>query len=62
MDVLGRDAELALIDGWLLRGAQERAEPVSPGGVLVIEGEPGIGKTTLWSAAVSRARQAASRG
>jgi len=26
--------------------------------VLVIEGEPGIGKTTLWSAAVSRARQA----
>jgi DNA-binding CsgD family transcriptional regulator len=58
MDVLGRDAELARIDGWLRAGAQEGAEPVSPGGVLVIEGEPGIGKTTLWSAAVSRARPA----
>jgi DNA-binding CsgD family transcriptional regulator len=58
MDVLGRDAELARIDGWLRAGAHDGAEPVSPGGVLVIEGEPGIGKTTLWSAAVSRARLA----
>jgi hypothetical protein len=57
MDVLGRDAELARIDGWLRAGTLDQAEPVSPS-VLVIEGEPGIGKTTLWSAAVSRARLA----
>ena len=56
--VLGRDAELAQIDGWLRAGAMEAAEPVSPGRVLVIEGEPGIGKTTLWGEAVRRARLA----
>ena len=56
--VLGRDAELTQIDGWLRVGAKEEAEPVSPGRVLVIEGEPGIGKTTLWGAAVRRARLA----
>jgi DNA-binding CsgD family transcriptional regulator len=58
MDVRGRDAELAQIDGWLRAGTPGAAEPVSSGGVLVIEGEPGIGKTTLWGAVVHRARLA----
>lgn len=44
----GRDAELELIDRFLAR---------VPGGtpILVIEGDPGIGKTTLWLEAVERA-------
>ncbi|HEY7146220.1 MAG TPA: AAA family ATPase [Streptosporangiaceae bacterium] len=47
MDVLGRDGELSRIAGWL--GAD-------PGpAVLIIEGEPGIGKTTLWAEAIRRA-------
>ena len=65
MDVLGRDAELAQIDGWLRAGAGHAdapappgGGPVTPGGVLVIEGEPGIGKTTLWGEVVRRARLA----
>jgi hypothetical protein len=57
MDVLGRDAELALIDAWL-RFSPPAAEPLPAGSVLVIEGEPGIGKTTLWSEAVHRAQLA----
>jgi DNA-binding CsgD family transcriptional regulator len=55
MDVLGRDAELAHIDGWLRAGTGQVGASASPGAVLVIEGEPGIGKTTLWSEAVRRA-------
>jgi DNA-binding CsgD family transcriptional regulator len=55
MDVLGRDEELTQIDRWLRAGTQEPAGPVSVGGTLVIEGEPGIGKTTLWGEAVRRA-------
>ncbi len=58
MDVRGRDAELAQIDGWLRAGTPGAAEPVPSGGVLVIEGDPGIGKTTLWGEAVRRARLA----
>ena len=58
MDVRGRDTELAQIERWLRAGTQEAAEPAAPGGVLVIEGEPGIGKTTLWGEVVRRARLA----
>jgi hypothetical protein len=56
--VLGRDAELGRIEAWLRRG--ESGGPVSgaAGAVLVIEGEPGIGKTTLWTEAGRRARRA----
>jgi DNA-binding CsgD family transcriptional regulator len=51
--VLARDAELASVDGWLaaLAGAREPA-------LLVIAGDPGIGKTTLWAEAIRRARSA----
>jgi DNA-binding CsgD family transcriptional regulator len=49
--VLGRDAELASIDAWLA----EVPAATSPG-LLVIVGEAGIGKSTLWSEATRRAR------
>jgi DNA-binding CsgD family transcriptional regulator len=47
--VIGRDAELAAVDAFL---------DGSSGGlrVLAIEGEPGIGKTTIWQEGVRRAR------
>jgi DNA-binding CsgD family transcriptional regulator len=48
--VLARDAELASIDGWL--AALPSAGKLS---LLVITGEPGIGKTTLWAEATRRA-------
>jgi len=47
--VVGRAAELAEVDEFL-EALAERP------GVLVLEGEPGIGKTTLWQSAVSSAR------
>jgi DNA-binding CsgD family transcriptional regulator len=48
---LGRERELASIDGWLAAFAVASAPAM-----LVIGGEPGIGKTTLWTEAVRRAR------
>ncbi len=51
---LGRDAELGRIEAWLAAGSG----PAGPQLVLVIEGEPGIGKTTLWIEATGRARDA----
>ncbi len=52
--VLGRERELASIGSWL-DGIPGATAP----GLLVIAGEPGIGKTTLWAEA---ARQAGARG
>lgn len=46
--IVGRDSELAVVDAFL----GDRG-----GGALTIVGEAGIGKTTLWREAVSRARQ-----
>jgi DNA-binding CsgD family transcriptional regulator len=46
--LLGREAELTAIDAFLERAAAGSA-------ALVIEGEPGIGKTTLWREAIARA-------
>ena len=46
-EVVGRDAELQTIERWL-------ATPQPP--ILMLEGEAGIGKTTLWRAGVARAR------
>jgi hypothetical protein len=46
--VIGRDRELTRIDAFLDR------LPDGPA-TLVLEGEPGMGKTTLWRAAVARA-------
>jgi len=49
-DVVGREAELGAVAEFLdsLDG---------PSGALFFEGEPGIGKTTLWLAAVAQARR-----
>ncbi len=46
---LGRDAELAEVDDFLIRVR-------AAGGALAIEGEPGLGKTTIWSETLRRAR------
>jgi DNA-binding CsgD family transcriptional regulator len=56
--VLGRDAELGRIEAWLRRGESDGPASGTAGAVLVIEGEPGIGKTTLWAEARRRARRA----
>jgi hypothetical protein len=53
-DVLGRERELA-------RTAQFLAEARAGLRVLTLEGEAGIGKTTVWDAAVADARQAGFR-
>ncbi|HEY7421699.1 MAG TPA: AAA family ATPase [Gaiellaceae bacterium] len=43
-EIVGRDEELQAISSFL--------DPTPPSGALLIEGEPGIGKTTLWRAGV----------
>jgi DNA-binding CsgD family transcriptional regulator len=48
--VVGRDGELAAIDGFLADSETT---------ALVLEGEPGVGKTTLWLEAVARAERQA---
>lgn len=52
--VIGRDAELAVIEAWL-------AKPEDRSLGLIVEGEPGIGKTTLWRVAVGRAQALGNR-
>jgi len=47
--IVGRETELASVSGFL-EGADAAAR------VLLLEGEPGIGKTTLWRAGVDGAR------
>jgi DNA-binding CsgD family transcriptional regulator len=49
-EIIGRDAELATL------GAFIQAIPAGPA-VLILEGEPGIGKTALWAAALAAARR-----
>jgi len=48
--LLGRDGELATVDAWLAR-----VPSAVNAALLVITGEPGIGKTTLWGEATRRA-------
>jgi DNA-binding CsgD family transcriptional regulator len=49
-DVVGREEELEYLRGFL---ADTAAAPLA----LLLEGEPGIGKTTLWAAALETARE-----
>lgn len=56
MDIIGRTAELEKLKAWLHGGIPGRPAPDVLKTVLVIEGEPGIGKTTVWAEAVRRAR------
>ncbi len=68
--VLGREGELARIDAWLAAIPRvpppsppaappsppaAPSSPPAPPTLLVIAGEPGIGKTTLWAEATRRA-------
>lgn len=54
LEIVGRDAELSAIEEGTSHG--------DPGpAAVVIEGEPGIGKTTLWRHAVERAAAAGQR-
>jgi DNA polymerase III delta prime subunit len=46
-EIVGRDDELRTISSFV--------EQSSPASALLIEGEPGIGKTTLWRAGVAAA-------
>ena len=48
-EIVGRESELDAIDAWLDR-------PVDGITALVLEGQAGIGKSTLWQAAVAAAR------
>ncbi len=56
MDVIGRTSELERLKAWLHRDLTNRLAPHVIKAVLVIEGEPGIGKTTLWAEGVRQAR------
>jgi hypothetical protein len=49
-EIIGRDAELSVVQAFLDR-------PVEGLRALVLEGEPGIGKSTLWQAGVAAARE-----
>lgn len=51
--IYGRELEVANVTAFVRRGD----EP----GALILEGEPGIGKTTLWRAAVAEARRSGFR-
>ena len=54
IDIVGREAELAHVQEWL---------ELLPGGpaALVVVGGAGIGKTSIWSAAVERGSEAGLR-
>jgi predicted ATPase len=47
--LIGRDAELAAVESFL--------DAVPTGAALELAGDPGIGKTALWSEACERARR-----
>src|SRR5207237_2097873 len=49
--LLGRDVELALLRAFLER------RPEGGAAALLLEGEPGIGKTAMWRAATEAARE-----
>ncbi|MGE5235384.1 MAG: AAA family ATPase, partial [Acidobacteriota bacterium] len=49
-EVIGRDAELAVLEAFLDR-------PLDVSSALILEGEAGIGKSTLWSVAVAASRR-----
>ena len=53
---VGREADLARIERWLTP-APDGATQNPDESCFVIDGDPGIGKTTIWTEAVRRARQ-----
>ncbi len=55
--MLGRDVEVSAIEAWLRAAVAGEAGHSDASSVLVIEGEPGIGKTTLWTEGTYQARR-----
>ena len=58
MEIIGRHAELETLRAWLGGGSPNGPAPPVVKTFLVIEGEPGIGKTTIWAQGVEEARAA----
>jgi DNA-binding CsgD family transcriptional regulator len=56
IDVVGRDEELGALHAFL-----ERRVPVTAPTAVALEGEAGIGKSTLWRAAIDAAREGGAR-
>ena len=56
MGAVGRAGELETITSWLRAAAADAHSSSGSNSVLVIEGEPGIGKTTVWAEATRHAR------
>jgi DNA-binding CsgD family transcriptional regulator len=56
MEVIGRHAELLAIGAWIGSGGAGPQGSLSGTTALVVEGEPGIGKTTVWEEAIRLAR------
>ena len=56
MDVVGRGTELETVNAWLRGAARGGSDQPPATTAFVIQGEPGIGKTTVWSEAVRLAR------
>ena len=56
MDIIGRDTELETVTTWLHTGIPNPSSSSPAKSALVILGEPGIGKTTMWGEAVRLAR------
>ncbi len=56
IEVIGRQAELLAIAAWMDTGIPSGNESSSETAALVLEGEPGIGKTTIWEEATRLAR------
>jgi DNA-binding CsgD family transcriptional regulator len=54
--VIGRQAESLVIGAWMSSESPNQHESSSPTTALVVEGEPGIGKTTIWEEAIRLAR------
>ena len=55
IEVIGRQEELLAIGAWMGDGTRALAAPGPPRAIMV-EGEPGIGKTTIWDEALRMAR------
>jgi DNA-binding NarL/FixJ family response regulator len=56
MEVIGRQAELLAVGAWMRSGSPNLHESLGLRTALVVEGEPGIGKTTIWEEGIRLAR------
>ena len=56
IEVIGRQGELLAIGAWMDSKSPNLHESSPPPTALVVEGEPGIGKTTIWEEAIRLAR------